>query len=303
MDTVAQRLAKYQRRLRLQGVVAATLLGEVAVFSAVKVSEGDLSRSGPFVVSGAIFLTLVVVAGVLLAVARGPLEWEADLLLRSLGPTGTGGPLLPTMTIEDAAAAVPQISKAWPPREKVLFPITLLLVLGLGALLVVYSWLPVVLPSRTPGSRPFGEGPPPKPTPPPPPSPAAPVPARVELVGLPMSVQFEVDRAAVPAAMRPKISALAKQLMKAPSVAVQLEGHADSDSRSEYNLELSRLRAEAVKSLLVADGLEVGRITVMAYGETKPLGPSQSAADKAQNRRVDIVLVEPAPKPTPERAR
>ncbi|HEY3169655.1 MAG TPA: OmpA family protein, partial [Thermoanaerobaculia bacterium] len=71
---------------------------------------------------------------------------------------------------------------------------------------------------------------------------------------------------------------------------VLVEGHTDSDGTSEYNLKLSRLRADSVRSVLVAGGVSPDRIESQGYGETRPIATNATAAGKAQNRRVELVL-------------
>src|SRR6266478_1852219 len=120
MDTVSVRLSKYQRRLRLQTIVAATLLAEVTVFSAVKFAEGGGTRSSSSVILGPVFLSVVILAGVLLALARGRTEWQADLLVRYLSRTegglasSTGAKLNPDLSIQEAALVDGKISTSSP---------------------------------------------------------------------------------------------------------------------------------------------------------------------------------------------
>ncbi|MEY8877523.1 MAG: OmpA family protein [Leptothrix sp. (in: b-proteobacteria)] len=68
------------------------------------------------------------------------------------------------------------------------------------------------------------------------------------------------------------------------------EGHADSSGNPVQNQELSRRRAEAVLTELVQQGISHDIIKVVAMGDTSPLVPNDSAANRALNRRVDIEL-------------
>ena len=76
-----------------------------------------------------------------------------------------------------------------------------------------------------------------------------------------------------------------------------VEGHTDSSGGDEYNLKLSRLRAEAVRSVLVAGGVSPERVESQGYGKTRPVASNATAEGKAQNRRVEIVLQGAAPPP------
>lgn len=115
--------------------------------------------------------------------------------------------------------------------------------------------------------------------------------ARGLVLTLPGSVYFQVNKSIVQPAMRSRLTEIARALSDAGEDAhFLIEGHTDADGSNEYNLELSRLRAEAVRSVLVAGGVPPDRIETQGYGETRPIASNSSASGKAQNRRVEIVL-------------
>jgi outer membrane protein OmpA-like peptidoglycan-associated protein len=114
--------------------------------------------------------------------------------------------------------------------------------------------------------------------------------ARGLIVTLPGSIYFDVNKSDVKPAMRARMTEIAKALATVPDQHVLVEGHTDSDGSSEYNLQLSRLRADSVRSVLVAGGVSPDRIESQGYGETRPVATNANAAGKAQNRRVEIVI-------------
>ena len=114
--------------------------------------------------------------------------------------------------------------------------------------------------------------------------------ARGLIVTLPGSIYFDVNKSDVKSAMRARLTEIARALAAAPDRHVLVEGHTDSDGTDEYNLKLSNLRAESVRSILVAGGISPDRVESHGYGETRPVAPNTTAAGKAQNRRVEIVL-------------
>jgi outer membrane protein OmpA-like peptidoglycan-associated protein len=114
--------------------------------------------------------------------------------------------------------------------------------------------------------------------------------ARGLIVTLPGSIYFDVNKSDVKPAMRARLTEIAKALATVPNQRVLVEGHTDSDGTSEYNLKLSRLRADSVRSVLVAGGVSPDRIESQGYGETRPIATNATAAGKAQNRRVELVL-------------
>jgi outer membrane protein OmpA-like peptidoglycan-associated protein len=114
--------------------------------------------------------------------------------------------------------------------------------------------------------------------------------ARGLIVTLPGSIYFDVNKSDVKPAMRARLTEIAKALATVPNQRVLVEGHTDSDGSGEYNLQLSRLRADSVRSVLLAGGVSPERIESQGYGETRPVGTNATTAGKAQNRRVEIVI-------------
>jgi outer membrane protein OmpA-like peptidoglycan-associated protein len=72
---------------------------------------------------------------------------------------------------------------------------------------------------------------------------------------------------------------------------VLVAGHTDSQGTEEYNLELSRKRASSVRSYLSSHGVSSNRIAMTYSGETSPRATNETAAGRAQNRRVEIGIV------------
>ncbi|GAA4601093.1 outer membrane protein OmpA-like peptidoglycan-associated protein [Actinoplanes octamycinicus] len=135
-------------------------------------------------------------------------------------------------------------------------------------------------------------GTPPAPTAGTPPTASAPTPStadfRAQLSALP-PLTFPTDGAELTAASRASLHRIAALLAANPSVRLRLEGHTDSRGSRRTNLRLSRQRAEAVRAVLLADGVAAHRLTVAAYGETRPLVPDDTPAHRARNRRVEPI--------------
>ncbi len=86
------------------------------------------------------------------------------------------------------------------------------------------------------------------------------------------------------------IQSIARGLEKNPALKLQIEGHTDSVGNAEQNLDLSRRRAEAVRSVLVSQfKVGAGRLTTAGLGATKPIDSNDTPQGRSQNRRVEFV--------------
>jgi outer membrane protein OmpA-like peptidoglycan-associated protein len=83
---------------------------------------------------------------------------------------------------------------------------------------------------------------------------------------------------------------LAVFLNKYPERTTLIEGHTDSVGSDVYNQGLSQRRADAVKSYLVAQGIDASRLTAAGKGEGSPVGDNGSATGRQQNRRVEVII-------------
>ncbi|HUG27910.1 MAG TPA: OmpA family protein, partial [Gemmatimonadales bacterium] len=69
---------------------------------------------------------------------------------------------------------------------------------------------------------------------------------------------------------------------------VEVIGHTDWIGTNEYNMRLSRARAESVKNFLIARGVAADRVATAWFGEERPVATNETDAGRAQNRRVEI---------------
>src|SRR4029453_7002426 len=77
-----------------------------------------------------------------------------------------------------------------------------------------------------------------------------------------------------------------------PGSRLTLSGHTDRSGGAAFNLTASRKRAEMVRDELVKRGVPAGAISVPAYGEERPLVPTEDGVREVQNRRVEINVSE-----------
>jgi large repetitive protein len=73
---------------------------------------------------------------------------------------------------------------------------------------------------------------------------------------------------------------------------IRVEGHTDSDGSDVNNLRLSQERADAVKAGLIARGVEAGRLDSVGFGEIRPIDTNETLGGKANNRRVEFIIIE-----------
>ena len=71
---------------------------------------------------------------------------------------------------------------------------------------------------------------------------------------------------------------------------VLIEGHADERGTNEYNLALGERRAKATMNYLVSQGIQANRITIISYGEERPLCTESNEACWAKNRRAHFLV-------------
>lgn len=107
------------------------------------------------------------------------------------------------------------------------------------------------------------------------------------------TVNFDYDQATLTDRARTQLKENANWIKNNSSAVVQIEGHCDTRGSVEYNLALGERRAKSVKNYLVNLGVDAKRLTIISYGEEKPLEDSNTESAHARNRRANFV---PLPK-------
>jgi outer membrane protein OmpA-like peptidoglycan-associated protein len=101
-------------------------------------------------------------------------------------------------------------------------------------------------------------------------------------------VMFETDSSEIKRDAMPHITPVVSYLKDNPTRWVWIEGHTDSVGERMYNLQLSTERAEAVRDVLIASGIDKDRVATVGSGEAKPIAPNDTAEGRKMNRRVEI---------------
>ena len=102
-------------------------------------------------------------------------------------------------------------------------------------------------------------------------------------------VYFDLDQDTVKPDFQAAMACHAKYLRDRPDSRMTLEGNADERGSREYNLGLGERRGNAVSSALQANGGSASQITVVSYGEERPVCNESNEGCWSQNRRVEIV--------------
>jgi OOP family OmpA-OmpF porin len=96
-----------------------------------------------------------------------------------------------------------------------------------------------------------------------------------------------------------QLYSLVEYLKNNDKTMVKIEGHTDSRGSSEYNLNLSQMRAEAVRDFLITSGISPQRISAQGMGEGSPIATNSTSAGRQQNRRVAVFISESPQTMTP----
>jgi len=115
-------------------------------------------------------------------------------------------------------------------------------------------------------------------------------------------ILFDVDRAQLTPGGNLEVARLADALQQMPDRNVLIEGHTDSAGSEAYNLDLSQRRAQEVENLLIVQGVDPRRIVTRAYGEDYPVASNATSAGRQQNRRVEVVILNPGQNDAPRAA-
>ncbi len=103
-------------------------------------------------------------------------------------------------------------------------------------------------------------------------------------------VLFDTARYTLKPDAREKLAKVSGILLAYPDLKVQVEGYTDSVGGDEYNQTLSQHRSDTVRDYLVSQGVSGANITSTGYGKNDPIADNATAAGRAQNRRVNLVV-------------
>ncbi len=109
---------------------------------------------------------------------------------------------------------------------------------------------------------------------------------RIALYG----IYFDTDKTDIKPGSKQTLDQIAKLLKDQGELKLVVVGHTDNQGQLDYNMDLSKRRAEAVRRALVADyGIEAGRLAAWGVGYLAPVASNRAEDGRAKNRRVELV--------------
>lgn len=124
-------------------------------------------------------------------------------------------------------------------------------------------------------------------------------------------ISIEINASVLFASGDAKLAGESSQALKAVATvltdddhAIQVEGHTDTTpiatAQFPSNWELSAVRASSVVRLFVDHGIAGERLTAVGFGDTRPVGPNDSADGRQRNRRVEVMILSGLPETVTE---
>jgi outer membrane protein OmpA-like peptidoglycan-associated protein len=107
-----------------------------------------------------------------------------------------------------------------------------------------------------------------------------------------LMVNFDFDKSVIREGDKEKLKKAVDFVKKYPGLKIKIEGHTDYIGTEKYNQGLSERRAGAVMKYLVkGGGIDGKRLTAVGYGESKPVASNKTNEGRAENRRVEILIL------------
>lgn len=104
-------------------------------------------------------------------------------------------------------------------------------------------------------------------------------------------ILFETDSAKLEPSAAYLVGRLSDVMNKNPDLKVAVVGYTDNTGDFKYNLQLSQRRAKSLVDALIAGGAAENRLAAVGLGPLNPVATNDTAEGRAQNRRVELVLI------------
>ena len=116
---------------------------------------------------------------------------------------------------------------------------------------------------------------------------------RISVTGL----AFEVNRVSLGETLRARMDQVGRQLLAHPDMTIEIRVHTDALGPADQNRVQTQRLADAVKEYLLREfpDIEETRVGALGFGESEPVASNETAEGRAQNRRVEVVVLEGGP--------
>ncbi len=105
------------------------------------------------------------------------------------------------------------------------------------------------------------------------------------------NIFFDVDKFDLKPESDTELKELLKVLNQNPGMHIEISGHTDNTGAADYNLALSKNRAESVVTYLIANGIDKKRLSSIGFGSNKPADTNETIEGRAMNRRIEMKIV------------
>lgn len=104
-------------------------------------------------------------------------------------------------------------------------------------------------------------------------------------------IQFPYAKAELDKHAEALLQNMLVQLQEKPSLMIEISAHTDDSGTALGKIAVTQARADAIKTWLTANGIAAERVVAMGYGSTRPLADNSSEEGKAQNRRIEVMVL------------
>lgn len=111
------------------------------------------------------------------------------------------------------------------------------------------------------------------------------------ILNMPGNITFATDSSNVSAGAKNVLNSVSLVLKEYDKTNIVVAGYTDNTGSANYNLMLSKQRAQSVANVLMNSGVPHARLNVQGFGEANPMASNASAAGRASNRRVELTLI------------
>lgn len=105
------------------------------------------------------------------------------------------------------------------------------------------------------------------------------------------NVLFDTGKATLKPSSNKTLDELVELLKLKTTLVIEIGGHTDNVGKKEFNLQLSKSRANAVRNYIIKKGISANRVIAKGYGDTKPVAANNSEEGRQQNRRTEVNII------------